>query len=609
MSVINVANQAQLAAALSTAVGGETFVLAPGSYGSVSISGRNFSAPITIQSQSSTSMATFSNLDVRNSSNIAFKSVDIGRAMAANEYDYGKMASVFSSKNVSFDAVKIHGTLDGNPRNDGWGLYVADSANVRVANSDFTELHRGAVFERSSNLTVEANKVHGIRSDGLDFTAVDTVLLKDNQLRDFFPVADDHADAIQFWSQGQTRGSSNITITGNQIFQGSGLGMQGMHLRDEVGTNPFKNVNIYNNILYGNDMWNGIHVNHGQGVSITNNTVVSRTNDGGSYWIRVEQGSDITIQKNVTDTIITKSNTGSINVSGNLELNGDSSAQAMVPNLNKNAATTIADLLVSGYGYQAGSMPAPSPTPTPSPSPSPAPAPIPTPSPAPTSTSDSLATKTIYGTSAGETIRGTSANETISGVPASGTSLGRDTADKLYGGGGSDLFVLGDHRGSFYMDNTNMWSGRKDYAQILDFGSDDRIQLSGTLSEYVFRRETVNGMVGTSILKDTNHDGRWDNSDELIGHVANVTLSTNSLVFTSASVSQTTPVTIAPAPTPSPAPAPSLPSDPNLGTVSGASYSTQPVKYVPEPLPPVYDHAPVSSSLMSMMFAHHFAIA
>lgn len=514
MTVVSIANRQELVAALNHAAGGETFVLAAGNYGDIDIRNRHYAAAITIQSASDANLAKFSGITIDGSSNIAIKAVDVGRAMTWQEQDFGKMVSVFDSANVTLDHVRFHGTLDNNPRNDGWGLVVSDSRNVRVTSSDFTELHRGAVFQRSDQLVVEGNSFHNIRSDGADFTSVGNVLVKDNQFRDFYFAPGDHPDAIQFWTEGQTRASSNITITGNQVFQGSGLALQGIHMRDEVGTMPFTNVTIDNNLLYANDLWHGIHVDHGRGISITNNTVVSRTTDDPFFWIKVENVAGVTIQRNVTDMVIADDRVTGAAISDNLQLRGNAGLAALVPNLNHGAATTVADLLVNGYGYHpGGALPASPPAP-------------------PASTPPAAALpKTIYGLAGSDTVRGTAAAETIYGVPAAGSQIGRDTADRLYGGGGADLFVLGDQRGAFYMDNTNLWSGRKDYAQIMDFGSDDRIQLAGIQSDYVFRRETVNGQVGTSIFRDTNGNHKWDNSDELIGHVAKFNLATDSLSF------------------------------------------------------------------------------
>jgi subtilisin family serine protease len=180
-------------------------------------------------------------------------------------------------------------------------------------------------------------------------------------------------------------------------------------------------------------------------------------------------------------------------------------------------------------------------TPTPTPTPTPAPTPTPTPTPSPTPGA-------IYGTAGSETITGTAANETIYGVPSSGANPGRGSVDKLYGGGGNDTFVLGDSRGDFYDDGAP-GVGRDDYAQIMDWSAGDKIQLARSSADYLFKVGTYNGLLGTWILQDTNHDGVWDSNDEFIGHVVGMSdPAASNFVFGGATPTPT------PTPTPSPAP-------------------------------------------------------
>ena len=66
----------------------------------------------------------------------------------------------------------------------------------------------------------------------------------------------------------------------------------------------------------------------------------------------------------------------------------------------------------------------------------------------------------------------------------SGSSLrGQGSVDRLTGGGGNDLFVLGDGMGRFYDDGTAAL-GSTDLAVITDFNNGDRIQLKGTPGDY-----------------------------------------------------------------------------------------------------------------------------
>lgn len=601
MSVVSIANQAQLVAALSKAVGGETFVLAPGNYGSVVFNGRNFGSQVTIQSQSP-GLAKMTEIKILDSSNITFKGLDVGRAMAPVEQDFGKMVSVYSSRNVTLDGVTLHGSLDNNPKNDGWGLYVTDSSGFNITNSNLTELSRGMVIQRSSGINVAANHFSNMRSDGSNFAAVDTVTIKDNHFTNFHPAVGDHPDAIQFWTTGQAKGSANITITGNQIIQGSGAALQGIFMRDEVGTLPFKNVKIDNNLIYGSDAWHGISVFHGQSVAVTNNTVVSRSDDHPIYWIRVEETAGAVIQKNVADQVFADAGNTSKTVSGNLILSGDAAATHKVPNLNKGAATTVADLIVSGHGYHSGGTVTAPTEPV---------KPI-EPTTPPAAKPPAIVGKTFYGTAGSESVNGTSASDTIYGVAATGANPGRGSFDRLIGRGGNDLFVLGDHRGAFYDDNNKANAGRADYAQILDFKAGDRIQLAGTLTDYVFRSEKVLGHNGTSIFKDTNGNHKWDALDEMIGHVAKVSLSTSALTFVPGPATQTT----SPAPAPTIKPAPTIQAEAVPDGTSGHAHAVVSAAPAPVPAPivvaPVHGHVEMpalESVRLWMPEMQHFAIA
>ena len=168
-------------------------------------------------------------------------------------------------------------------------------------------------------------------------------------------------------------------------------------------------------------------------------------------------------------------------------------------------------------------------------------------------------------------MRGTSANETIYGIAQNDAKLGTGTRDYLYGGGGADVFVLGDGRGLFYNDNVAGSAGRSDWAMIRDFDANDRIQLSGTASDYLLHAETLSGFAGTSIFRDTNGSGRLDSLDEFVGHVsgsaAALALTKSYLQFSGGAP--------APAPTPSPTPSPSVYGTVGNDVLNGTASSEQ----------------------------------
>ena len=83
------------------------------------------------------------------------------------------------------------------------------------------------------------------------------------------------------------------------MLQGSGAGPQGIFMRDEVGTLPYRNVAIENNLMYGSDLWHGIVLENAIGAKATGNTVLSPSNDNKRFWISVSQGRYFAVSKNV----------------------------------------------------------------------------------------------------------------------------------------------------------------------------------------------------------------------------------------------------------------------------------------------------------------------
>lgn len=505
MSEIFVSNSAQLSAALAAATGGERIVLAPGDYGNLVVSNRQFTAPVTVAASQQWA-SKLSGLTVANVGNLSFDGIALGRAKAADEPEWTQIGYITNSRNLVFDRVFVHGSLDNNAMNDSWGLLIDTSDGVTIKNSRFEEVVRTFIFERSANIQILNNDITKIRSDGGDFTAVDNVLIQGNRYSNFMPNGTDHPDAIQFWTNGQTRGSTNIMIRDNVMLQGSGVGTQGIFMRDENGGMPHKNVTIMNNLLYSSDQWEGISVDGVVGLKIAGNTIVSPTTDAKKFWIRVDAAQDVQITNNVVDDILVQQVTGLV-MDQNLVFAKDWSQTAQLPNINAGAVATVSDLSMSGMGFQGGV-------------PVPAPAPLPAPAPTPPPVTD------IFGTSGSDTVTGTDGMNRIYGISNAALQygLGAGTIDRLIGGLGADVFMLGDERGMFYNDGRPRTAGKGDYGQILDFQAGvDKIQLAGSVGDYIFRSETLSGLRGLAIYSDSNGNGRIDSRDELIGHVANMT--------------------------------------------------------------------------------------
>ncbi len=133
---------------------------------------------------------------------------------------------------------------------------------------------------------------------------------------------------------------------------------------------------------------------------------------------------------------------------------------------------------------------------------------------------------TITGNSGNNTLNGGAGVDTLTGISATDSTLGRGSIDKLTGGIGNDIFVLGNASGAFYSDGNTATAGRSDYAWITDFGVGDKIQLKGSAANYLIKTsDTVSGFTGIGFGLYRN-DGvgtgattGLDSRDEFIGFV------------------------------------------------------------------------------------------
>jgi hypothetical protein len=121
-------------------------------------------------------------------------------------------------------------------------------------------------------------------------------------------------------------------------------------------------------------------------------------------------------------------------------------------------------------------------------------------------------------------ITGTAASETITGIPVGSTFRGKGTVDKLTGGAGNDLFLLGDSQGVFYDDGNSIAQSTLDLAWITDFTSGDKIGLHGSAVKYQLMSARYAGFKGVQINALLS-----SSTPEPIGFVQNATLASLSL--------------------------------------------------------------------------------
>jgi len=225
---------------------------------------------------------------------------------------------VVSSQRIAFDRVDVHGTLNGSSSDDTRAMLVRSSSNVSVTNSYFHEVTDALSHLNSANLDFSNNRFDLIRDNGISGGGSSFVTIANNVFTSFDHVGALHPDAIQFWTTNTSTAATDITITGNTFNRGSGAAVQGIFMRDEVGTLPYQHVTIADNVIVG-AMYNGIAVTGAGDAKLTNNTVVGEQDQ--ASWISLTNVKAAALSGNVA--------TGWSSTNSNVSGSGDIQATSM----------------------------------------------------------------------------------------------------------------------------------------------------------------------------------------------------------------------------------------------------------------------------------------
>lgn len=287
MSIFAVSTTADLVSAIKLAQSGDEIRLSPGQYAGVVLQGISPAGNVTITSADPSNPANFSGLIVTGSSNLTFSNVKM--TVPDNSYTWYHFQVVNSSNIKIVDSV-----FDGpgmTPVQETSGLIVRNSSNVTIDSSEFKNLVWGVHFLDNTGITVTNSLFHDIRQDGIRGGANSQVVYSYNYFTNFHPTPDEHADAMQFWTANTTRAASDITVIGNVVVRGtSGLPIQGIFMRDEIGSLPYSNVKIADNLIIGG-AYNSITLDGAVSGSITGNSVIAFPDQEG--WIRTLNTTDV----------------------------------------------------------------------------------------------------------------------------------------------------------------------------------------------------------------------------------------------------------------------------------------------------------------------------
>jgi hypothetical protein len=290
---VGITDAAGLAGALSTATGGETLRLAPGDYGRLALDARrspqvDFPRPVTLISADPANPAVFTEVALRGVGNLVLDGLRFDYSYAPGDklykrpFDFRECRSL-TIRNSLFDGDVPRGL---SPEIDGlgyaFGLSVVDGRDVSILNNRIQGFFRGMVIRSGRNVLVAGNELVGLRLDGMNFVAMQDVRIEGNHIHGFrrSKLKSDHADMIQFWTNGSEIPSTGITIRGNLLLAGDGDFTQSIFMRNDLvdrglaGPEMFyRDVLIEENVI-SNGHLHGITLGETKGATIRRNTLL-----------------------------------------------------------------------------------------------------------------------------------------------------------------------------------------------------------------------------------------------------------------------------------------------------------------------------------------------
>ncbi|SFQ56841.1 right-handed parallel beta-helix repeat-containing protein [Donghicola eburneus] len=323
MTDLYVSSAEDLYAALAHAKAGQHIYLVAGEYDDIAIwYGLGIDLDlhgVTLASADPSAPAVIHNFEAKGVSNLTISDVVFDYDYRVGQPTYKRPFEFIDCTNIKLDQVTFNGDVatDLSPEADGFGtgigLSVRGNDGFTLTDSALHGFMIGASFGNSTNVSVTGNDISEMRIDGLTFTKMQNVTIAGNTIHDFLrsPTAGDHADMIQFWTNGNVTPTTDIRILNNTLMIADGDPTQGIFIGNEALAQGFGEEMFYDGLeISGNTLLlehlNGIYVGGARDLVVSENTVLnpaSQAEDSALPRIRVDPvSSDVTIAGNlVTD--------------------------------------------------------------------------------------------------------------------------------------------------------------------------------------------------------------------------------------------------------------------------------------------------------------------
>jgi hypothetical protein len=269
-AAVNITSTDGLIAALQRAKGGETFLLAPGSYSALGGNGWKPASEVVIASADPANQATIAGIEFDDSQNLTFRDLKVTlNARTQTIWD------ITHSSNILIERVEMYDKPGSSHR----GLMFRWAQNVALKDSKIHD-NGGVRIIASQHVVVSGGDFRDLSDDGIQTNDSSFVTLKGNHFTDFHPGPGDHPDAMQFETYGQTQPMTDIEVLDNVVERGGGGIVQGVFMGNEAHI-PYQRVKIVGNGLAGT-MYNGIAIGAASDVEISRNYVLPYVDMGSS---------------------------------------------------------------------------------------------------------------------------------------------------------------------------------------------------------------------------------------------------------------------------------------------------------------------------------------
>ncbi len=177
---------------------------------------------------------------------------------------------------IAFRGAEIAWSNDGDPSNDGSGVFADGVAGLVVENSLIHDVRNGIVVTSAHDVSITGSRVANILADGVSVSGTTNMLIKDNLCIDFAArgTSGVHPDCIQLQAGSRAIANENIRIIDNVSLKGFGDTAQGIFVKSKYVGVPHRDILIENNLIK-QSVTLGIYGENVDGLTIRGNRVLS----------------------------------------------------------------------------------------------------------------------------------------------------------------------------------------------------------------------------------------------------------------------------------------------------------------------------------------------